>query len=193
MVVDDEQLAGKASRGDPEALSELIQRYRRWIYTVAYKVVLHEQDARDITQNVFFKLVSVIRSYRAPGNFRAWLTVLTTNAAIDFTRQAVRRETPTEADRLEELADGLSHRPPNPREALEAKTRLQSVEKALMELTPQQRAILGLQLAEDLPPREIAERLEIPPGQVRVQLCCAVAKLKIILRDAEKPHSLPEE
>ncbi|NPU99736.1 MAG: RNA polymerase sigma factor, partial [Candidatus Omnitrophica bacterium] len=77
MVVDDEQLAGLASQGDQEALAALAVRHRRWIYTVAYRIALREPDALDITQNVLLKLVSAIRSYQVPGNFRAWLTVLT--------------------------------------------------------------------------------------------------------------------
>ncbi len=186
MVVDDEQLAGLASQGDQEALAALAVRHRRWIYTVAYRIALREPDALDITQNVLLKLVSAIRSYQVPGNFRAWLTVLTTNAAIDYMRQAVRRESPVERDQLEALANSWLDPPLNPREELEAKTQRQRVENALRELTPQQRAILTLRLEEDLSTKEIAGRLDLSLEQIRVQLFRAVAKLKTILGDVEK-------
>ncbi|MFB3789506.1 MAG: RNA polymerase sigma factor [bacterium] len=183
--MDDEQLARKACRGDRDALAELVVRHRRWIYTVAYRIALREPDALDITQNVLLKLVSAVRSFQVPGNFRAWLTVLTTNAAIDYLRQAVRRESPVERDQLEALANSWHDPPPNPREALEAKTQWRRVENALRELTLQQRAVLALWLEEDLPPREIAARLGLSPEQVRVQLFRAIAKLKTILGDVE--------
>ena len=64
------------------------------------------------------------------------------------------------------------------REASENRERLKLVEEAMKSLSIQQRAILALQIAEHLGPKEIAERLEIPSGQVRSQLNRAIKKLQ---------------
>lgn len=192
MVMDDEQLAGLASQGDRDALAVLVQRYETWIYTAAYKIALREQNAREITQDVVGKLVTAIRSYQAPGNFRAWLAVLTTRAAIDFTRRGRRREPPGEAVPFEEVEDACPDPAPNPREALESLALRERVEKAMTNLTTQQRAILTLRLDEELRSREIAERLEIPSKQVRVQLSRVYAKLRTILGDVAS-HYFPRE
>ena len=159
--MDDEQLAGLASQGDRDALAALTERYEAWIYTVAYKVALHEPDARDIAQNVLLKLVSSIRSYQAPGNFRAWLAVLISRAALDFLRQAGRREPLSwQAVPFEEVEDACPDPAPNPREALERLALREHMEKAMKYLTPQQRIILTLRLEEDLPAKDIAARLD---------------------------------
>ena len=183
MVMNDEQLAGDASQGDRDAFAVLIERYEAWIYTVAYKIVLHEQEAREITQDVVGKLVTAIRAYQPPGNFRAWLAAVTAHTAIDFLRQAGRREPPGEAVPFEEAKEVCPDPAPNPREALEGQNLRECVEKAMADLTPQQRAILTLRLEEDLPTKEIAARLGIPPKQVRVQLSRGYTQLRNRLGD----------
>lgn len=188
--MDDEQLAGLASQGDRDALATLIQQYEVWIYTVAHKIALREQDAREITQNVVSKLVTAIRAYQSPGNFRAWLAAVTARAAFDFLRQAGRREPPGEAVPFEEVNDLCPDPAPNPREALERLALRERVEKAMADLTPQQRAILTLRLEEDLPTKDIATRLEISPKQVRVQLSRVYARLRTLLADVAQ-HYFP--
>ncbi|HQH72652.1 MAG TPA: sigma-70 family RNA polymerase sigma factor [bacterium] len=188
--MDDEQLAGLASQGDRDALAVLVQRYEAWIYTIAYKIALREQDAREITQDVAGKLVTAIRSYQAPGNFRAWLAVLTTRAAFDFLRQRRKREPPGEAALFEAVKELCPDPAPNPREALERLALREHMEKAMKYLTPQQRIILTLRLEEDLPAKDIAARLGIAPKQVRVQLSRVYARLRTLLVDVAQ-HYFP--
>jgi RNA polymerase sigma-70 factor (ECF subfamily) len=185
-LLEDASLAAAAAGGDGGALATLAERYRRYIYVIAYKIVLNEEDALDITQNVLMRLVQKIGSYRGAGAFRSWLGAIAAREALDH-RRGGRRETALDPAVLETLTDGrMSSRERNPRELLETARRLSLVEEALAGVSAQQRAIFVLRLREDLKPREIAVELGIPAQQVRSQLCRALAKVKEAVKEREQ-------
>lgn len=179
LPLEDNRLAAAAANGDQEALTILVKRYRPYVYRTAYKITLHEDDALDITQNVFVRLVEKIHHFDGRGSFRAWLATIASREAINRLRSASRRETLTEPHILAELPDERQAREGNdPRDALETVQRKRLVEGAMTQLSPQQRAIIALRLAEDMGPKEIAERLGLPAHQVRSQLHRAIAKIR---------------
>ena len=177
--MEDNRLAAAAAGGDDEAFTRLVERYRSYIYTIAFKMTLHEDDALDVTQNVFMRLVEKIGSFRGRGTFRAWLATITVREASGFLRRPSRREASTNPQVLACLSDkDQENKPPDQREALDASQRRQLVEAAMAHLSPQQRAIFALRFKEDMGPKEIARRLGLPAGQVRSQLHWAIAKIR---------------
>lgn len=183
----DESLAASAAAGDQEAFAALVERYRSYIYTLAYKITLYPEDALDVTQIVFERLTRKIGQFDRGGSFRAWLATLVTRIAIDYQRRPSRRETPVEPETLTLLPNPTDASiGTNPREQLEHIERLQQVEEAMKELPPQARAIFTLRWSENMKPQEIAHQLALPAGQVRSQLCRAISRLRQIL--AEKTN-----
>lgn len=180
--MDDNFLAERAACGDENAFRILIERHRRTIYRIAYQITLHEEDTLDVCQCVYLKLSQRLNQFHPTGSFHGWLATLTTRTAIDFIRKSNRRECSTEAEQLESLLDLSDTREnPTPYDEFSDQSRIQQVQNAMRELSPQQRAIFILRFEEDLKPIEIAERLELPPGQVRAQLCRAMKTLRAVL------------
>jgi len=177
--LEDNRLAAAAARGDDEAFTILVERYRSYIYTIAFKITLHADDALDITQNVFVRLVEKIGSFNGRGPFRAWLATIAAREASDFLRRPSRRETSTDPQVLASLSDKRqNNRAPDQRDVLDTSQRRRLVEAAMARLSPKQRAIFALRLKEDMGPKEIAQRLGLPAGQVRSQLHWAIAKIR---------------
>lgn len=182
--MDDGTLAARAATGDQAAFTALIERYRRYIYTIAYKIALNEDDALDITQNVYARLVERIGDYEGRGSFKSWLAVMTSREAISFLRRSSRREEPTAPEIIEDLAMELTASASiDVRAALDVEQRRRLVEQAMKSLSPQQRAIVALRLGEDIGPKEIAQRLDLPASQVRSQLNRAIERIKKILAE----------
>ena len=77
--------------------------------------------------------------------------------------------------------DGQTTPRPSQRDLLDAEQRRQLALRAMVELSPQQRAILTLQFAEGLGPAEIARQLELPASQVRSQLHRAIQRIRQLL------------
>ncbi len=183
----DHRLAADAARGDDEAFAALVGCYRRYIYAIAYRIVLNEEDALDVSQNVLLKLARRIGQFDRRGPFRAWLAAIAAHEVLSHRRRPEHREAATDPEDLARLAvDGRTPRPPSPRDALERSERLERVERAMARLTPQQRAIFQMRLAEQMRPREIARRMDIPAAQVRSQLSRALATLRRTLELEEK-------
>jgi RNA polymerase sigma-70 factor (ECF subfamily) len=183
--LEERDLAAAAASGDQRAFTVLVERHRRAIYATAYKIVLNEDDALDVAQNVLLRLVERIGQYDGRGTFRSWLAVVVSRESIDHLRRAGRRrEAAVDQETLEAAPDERpSARRSNPRAAYEATERRERVEAAMADLSPQQRAIFALRFREDMPSDEIADRLGLPPKQVRSQLSRAIARLRQMLAE----------
>ena len=185
--MEDHRLAVSAANGDQEAFTTLVKRYRAYVYTIAYKIALNVDDALDITQNVFVRLVEKIGMFNGRGPFRAWLATMASNETMSYLRRPSHRETPTEPEVLTEMSDAQQYgNADDPREALDTARQRRLVETAMADLSPQQRAIFALRFRADMGPKEIAERLGLPGQQVRSQLHRAVARIRDVLREREK-------
>src|SRR2546425_6302167 len=79
----DPELACLAAGGDEAAFETLIRRKRERVFWIAYRIVGHEEDAREIAQATFVRLWRVLGKYRADQSFDTWLYRITTNLAID--------------------------------------------------------------------------------------------------------------
>jgi len=178
--LDDSTLAAAAANGDQSAFTLLVERYRAYIYTIAWRIALNEDDALDIAQNVLLRLVEKIGLFSNRGPFRAWLATLTAREAMGYLRRPSRRaEMAMEPSCLEEIADSRSCRAEaKPWAGLEAAQRKEMVERAVEGLSIQQRAIFLLRFHEEMLPAAIAEQLDLPARQVRSQLHRAVRRIR---------------
>jgi len=77
----DETLVQRSRRGDGVAREELFRRHFGVAYRVAYRLLGHEQDARDAVQDGFLKAVTHLDDFNGRSEFRTWLMVIVNNAA----------------------------------------------------------------------------------------------------------------
>lgn len=137
----------RARAGDPEGVSALYLRYRGLVRSVALGVLHDSEEAEDVLQTVFERLMTRLDRYRAEGgSFEAWLTTVTRNAALDQVR---RRRSTVSADVVD-----LPSRVP-------AQGRLvpRPVQEALATIPPAQARVLVLRHVVGLTPGEIAHTL----------------------------------
>lgn len=170
-------MAVAAARGDQRAFDTLVERYRGYIYTIAYRVTLHEDDALDVSQNVLLKLVERIGAFSATGSFKGWLGAIAANEAVSFVRNRARIES-RRAEFDEQQIEQLPSAAPDLRDELERADRQRRVERAMKALSPQQRAIFALRFKSEMKPMQIAEELQLTSSQVRSQMVRATVKIR---------------
>ncbi len=176
-------MAAAAARGDQAAFNELIRLCSRTIYNVAYRIVLNEQDALDVTQNVYYRIASKLGDFRATGSFRSWTAAIAAREAINHVRSPHHREIATEQETLELVSETDAGRSAaNPRELAVENEQREIILEAMGSLSEQQRGILTLRLLEGLGPKEIASVLDIPATQVRSQTHRAMDRIKGFLK-----------
>lgn len=196
---EDEAAIRQALAGDDLAWSRLVEKYRVYVYRLAWRVTLNEDDAMDAVQDTFLKIATGLRRFERRGTFRSWLTTIAMREAVNVCRQRAAAPRAMEPQALTELADQetsqsrtgsgqiVNHRA-EAGEALDRQWQMSQVQGAMEELSPQQRAIIILGITNDLGPAEIARQMDLPANQVRSQWSRAVGKLRQILNaDADAP------
>src|SRR6266480_4541259 len=88
----DEQMVERALTGDPEAFGEIVRRWERRIFALAFGMLGREEDARDATQETFMAAFRNLRGFRGEAKVSSWLHRIAVNQCITRERSvAVRR------------------------------------------------------------------------------------------------------
>ena len=156
--VDERELVRRVQRaldGDSAAMAELYERFRVAVHNCALRVVRDEDDAQDVTQQVFLKLMTSLRTFSpARGSFQGWLLQVSRHAAVDLVRR--RRALPS--------PDVFAPQVPAAGGSSALRTALL---EALSDVPVRQRQVLFL-LHVGFRPQEVADQMGISPGAVHV-------------------------
>lgn len=172
----DAELVAGVRRGSREAAGRLAERYLRASRAVALSIVGDVAGAEDVCQDAFVYAIERIDDCRHPDRFGAWLLQIVRNRSRNQVRdRAPRRAMPL--DGLDVPGGGAS--PAVSAERSELRERLLA---ALGELPQDRREVVLLHDLEGWTHREIAERMELPPGTVRSHLHHARRRMRERLR-----------
>ena len=147
--------------------SELFQQYGDSVFRLAWSYTGSRQDAEDVTQTVFLRLIEKAPALE-PGKERAWLFQVTVNKCRGLWRQLTRH-------RVEPLEEALSVAAEEERPLL----------RQVMELGREDRTALYLLYYEGYDTREIGEMLRISQSGVTTQLCRARKRLREKLEEGD--------
>src|SRR6187399_98349 len=88
----DEELVALATAGDLDCFNQLVVRWERPIYALAYRTLGREEDARDVVQEAFLRAYRGLRAFKGEAKFSSWLYRITLNLCRDWMRKE--RRTP---------------------------------------------------------------------------------------------------
>ena len=175
----DSQLVARAQEGDLPAFEELVKKYQREIYGLAYRLVLDAEEAKDLAQQAFLQAFVHIRSFRQQAQFRTWLFRIAINQCYSYLKSKKKFGEPV--DPAEFVMVGEE----SPEEDLVTKDRRQRLYAALERLPAKQRAVITLKLEQGLSYEEIARVLGGTTGAARVNYCQALKTLKKYLQNED--------
>lgn len=182
----DEQIVELALSGDGDAFGEIVRRWERRIYALAYGMLGREEDARDATQETFLAAFRNLHGFRGEAKVSSWLHRIAVNQCITRQRRSkVRGETSLE-DETE--ANGASYFAPahqSPAHAAEAGERTELVRRAVTSLPAELRQVIVMKEFEELTFQEIAQNLDLPLSTVKSRLYTALRQLRLRLAKME--------
>ncbi len=179
---DDATLVVRAREGDLAAFEALVRRYQRRIYQLALRMTANSGDAEDIAQEVFLTAWRRLPEIREDAAFSGWLYRTATNRCLNLLRKR-RPVTVLEEDTMGTVVQpGVSTAIEDPQCAAQTTRQLAALTAALMELTPEQRAVWLLREAHGRSYEEIAELVEATPQAVRGRLSRARAQLAELMQ-----------
>ena len=83
---EERRIIAQVCAGDANAFEALVVAYQKQVYNLALRTVGNEEDAADMTQEVFLRAYRALGTFRGESKFSVWLYRLTTNVCIDFLR-----------------------------------------------------------------------------------------------------------
>src|SRR5713101_3455402 len=192
MTWTDEELVAKSVGGDAESFNELILRWERPIYALAYRTIGREEDARDVCQETFLRAFRALPAFRGQSKFSSWLYRIALNLCRDWMRRERRTPVvqPSEDVDLMELAAAAE-----PSESIEdlvaRKDLTRLVERAMALLPEEQRTAIVLKEYHGLTFQEIAELVGCPLSTVKTRLYQGLTVLRRELaKDTRQAKSL---
>jgi RNA polymerase sigma-70 factor (ECF subfamily) len=177
----DELLVERAVAGDTEAFGEIVRRWERRIYALAYGILGREDEARDAAQETFVAAFRNLPNFRGEAKVSSWLHRIAVNQCVTRQRRAkVRGEISFEAEQEDGRAQFASAHG-SPASATEAGQRAEAVRRAVAALPQELREVVVLKEFEDLTFQEIADALDVPLSTVKSRLYTALKQLRMRL------------
>jgi RNA polymerase sigma-70 factor (ECF subfamily) len=179
MTRTDEELVARAQGGDVESFNQLIVRWERPIYALAYRVIGKEEDARDVCQDAFLRAYRALPGFKGQAKFSSWLYRIALNLCRDWIRRQRRApvsQLPEDID-ASELAAAAG--PVESIEELVARRELSAiVEEAMSVLSEEQRTAIILKEYHGMTFQEIADMQGCPLSTVKTRLYQGLSLLR---------------
>lgn len=157
----------------------LYDRYSRIIFNKCYGFCYSEDEAKDLTQEVFIKLFIQLGKYRDTHKFSTWLSVFTYNLCVNYVTRDVSKKINKKAVPIEESA--LAELETDDNELLNL--RVDRLEKVLEIIPAEDKMILLLKYKDDLSIKELSELLDIGQSAVKMRLKRSKARLTKIYNE----------
>src|SRR5882724_4176983 len=182
-ATNDEHIVERALTGDPEAFGEIVRRWERRIFALAFGMLGREEDARDATQETFLAAFRNLRGFRGEAKVSSWLHRIAVNQCITRQRRAkVRNEAALDDEQEKDAANFSAPLRYSPARAVECRQTTQAVRRAVNSLPVELRQVVVMKEFEELTFREIAEALDLPLSTVKSRLYTALQQLQMRLR-----------
>ena len=143
--------------------------------------------AADLTIETFSKAFLQLHRYAPTGTFSSWLFSIGVNTYIDHLRK--RKVDTVSLSDIQRTSDNdfieyqIPSNQPNPEETLIRRQRDEALKQVVMQLKEPYRQMIEMRYYDDLSYEEIAERMHIPMGTVKVRLMRAKALLAAIVKE----------
>ena len=184
MMRTDEDLVARSKTGDTDSFNQLVKRWERPIFALAYRTLGREQDARDVTQETFLRAFRALGGFKGDAKFSSWLYRIALNLCRDWMRKD--RRTPVvavpEGVEMEQLA--AEGGPSETVEDLAARAELSGIVRTAMEqLSAEQRESIILKEYHGLTFQEIADLMKCPLSTVKTRVYQGLSTLRKELGD----------
>ena len=178
------ELVASFAEGDDQAFAELIGRFRRRIYGIAYRILGNHLDADEVVQETFVRIYKRRTELQKVSYFSTFLSRIATNYSIDLLRKKKNQSAVAEdtTSLPGEIQIDLARRVDTPGQVLENKRLMKEIEEALDKLPPRQKATIVLHDIEGHTKEEIAAIFGCPQATVRSNLHIARSKLRKLLK-----------
>ena len=191
MTSTDEELVALSRGGDADSFNQLILRWERPIYALAYRVIGREEEARDVCQETFLRAFRALPGFKGQAKFSSWLYRIALNLCRDWIRRQRRAPVMQFPEGVEPIEVVTETGPAESIEDLVARRELSAVvEEAMAVLPEEQRTAIILKEYHGMTFQEIADLQGCPLSTVKTRL---YQGLSVLRRHLEKKGHMASE
>jgi len=172
-------LLERAIAGDVSAFEQIIVRYERRVFTLAWRLLGSFEDAQDASQEVFLRAFRFLHRFDKRRPLEPWLVRMTVNVCHDLGRR--RRSQPNALVDFDAIPSTS-----NPHAELQSEEQRRTLYRVLQQLPEKERAAVVLRDIEGLSTAEVAEILGSSEATVRVQISNARLKIKEAIKRGQR-------
>jgi RNA polymerase sigma-70 factor (ECF subfamily) len=185
-INEDQKLIDTINKGDTKAYTQLVNRYKDLVYTLALRMVRNREEAEEVAQDTFIKVFKSLDRFKGDSKFSTWIYKVTYNACLDRIKKNKKHLNEVAIDeftfnKLETIDNALDNL------IKEEKNRL--IKNCINKLPEDSSALLTLFYFEDLSLEEISKIINIEANTVKVKLFRARKKLAVILEQYLQPQN----
>ncbi|MEO7274895.1 MAG: sigma-70 family RNA polymerase sigma factor [Vicinamibacterales bacterium] len=185
----DEELVARSRGGDLDSFNQLVVRWERPIYALAYRVIGREEEARDVAQETFLRAYRALGGFKGEAKFSSWLYRITLNLCRDWIRRERRTPVSQAPEGIDIIELAGETEPSESIEDLVSRRELgRAVAKAMALLPEEQRTAIILKEYHGLTFQEIADMLECPLSTVKTRLYQGLTVLRKQLQERGVEH-----
>ena len=169
--LDDEELVTRSRSGDTESFNQLVHRWERPIFALAYRTLGREEDARDVTQETFLRAFRALPGFKGDAKFSSWLYRIALNLCRDWMRRDRRAPMVAVPEGVEIHELAAEKQEVTSVEDLAARAELSEVvARAMKLLPPEQRTAIILKEYHGMTFQEIADLMHCPLSTAKTRL-----------------------
>lgn len=182
----DAELVRRAKAGELDAFETLTNRHEQRVYSLALRMLRHEQDAEDVTQQTFLSAVEHLAGFREEASFSTWLLRIASHAALKVIRKRKGLNT-VSLEEATEVSEGVNSIPhpefiadwrQSPEELVQRNETRRLLDEALARLDEKHRLVFLLRDVEGLSIKETADALGLSEANTKVRLLRARLQLR---------------
>lgn len=166
---DEKILIERCIKGDRQAFETLLIQYEKPVFNAAYRMLHNREDASDVTQTVFLKVIENFDSFDPTKRFFSWVYRITLNESINWLGKR---------NRLEPLRHEVVDSSKSPEQEFDSAKHSADVQAALMTVTTDYRSVIVLKHFLGCNYMEISDVLNIPEKTVKSRLYTARQLMK---------------
>ena len=181
MKKDEAHIIKEILHGNTALYEYFLDRYGQQVFVLVDRIVSCQEDAEELTQDVFLKAFQQLSSFKAESSFSTWIYRIATNMAIS----AVRKKKKDTIRLDESVFFNLSESQVDEALEDESEEQLQRLQRAMEQLEADERALITLYYMEEKPLSEVAFILGMTEGNAKVKLHRIRKKLYIFIKNQE--------
>jgi RNA polymerase sigma-70 factor (ECF subfamily) len=182
-VTDTYDILLRSKNGDSEAFRSLVEHYQSYAFSLAFRLLCNEEDARDAVQESFIRIWKHLPGYDLQKKFTTWMYKIVTHICYDRLKAHRRQKIGVFLDGSGDiqLPDGKSLE-----KELDNRESAQIIENLAETLTPKQRMVFILRDLQNLEMKEVSRICNMPIHSVKSNLCHARRNIRIKMENLEE-------